>query len=139
MMTARFEDVVEADEIGINVRLGIVNRVAHACLSGEIHDDTKLILCEETLNEGSISEIATNESEAPVHISLSKHSKSVFLNARVVIAVNVVEANNLPTTTKQLSTQKRTDKASGTGHENPTVFAHEQSPNQLMLQSLSEQ
>ena len=97
-MATRLEDVVEADEVGVDVRLRVVDRVAHPRLRGEVHDDVEVVLREEALDEGGVAEVTPSESEAPFLIRLPEHPEPVLLDAGVVVAVHVVEPGDLPAT-----------------------------------------
>jgi len=45
-MPAAFEDVPEADEIRIDVGLGVLELIAHAGLGGEMHDRIEFLASE---------------------------------------------------------------------------------------------
>lgn len=59
-------------------------------------------------------------------IRFLQHPEAILLDARVVVAVHVVKADNLPTTIlEQLLTQERVDEASIAESSGNTLLAHE--------------
>ena len=62
-MAAGFEDVIEADEVGLDVSVGIGDAIAHASLGSQIHDNMRLILGENAVDEGAVGYVAADECE----------------------------------------------------------------------------
>ena len=58
-----FQDVVEADKVGLYIGIRIGDAIAYACLSREIDDDLWLVLCKELVNECTVGNIAFYEGE----------------------------------------------------------------------------
>ena len=51
-------DVVETDDITLDICLRVGDRVAHTCLCREVHDNIKLILGKELVNQRLIGNVA---------------------------------------------------------------------------------
>ena len=58
-----FQDVVEADKVGLDIGIRIGDAIAYACLCREIDDDLWLVLCKELVNERTVGDIALDEGE----------------------------------------------------------------------------
>ena len=121
-MAACLEDVEEADEVALEVDARVLDGVADARLGGEVHHDVEAVLGEQALDEGGVAQVAAHEGEAAVRIGLCQHAQSRVLDARVVVAVEVVEADDdVIGLLEQLLDEERTDEASGSGDEH---FSH---------------
>ena len=118
MVAAGLEHVEEADEVALQVGARVLDGVADARLGGEVHNDVEAVLCEQALDEGGIAQIAAHEGEAAVDIGLGKHAKARVLDARIIIAVEIVEADDgIIGLFEQLLDEKCTDEARGPGDE----------------------
>ena len=60
---AGFEDVVETDEVGFDVGVGVVDAVADAGLGGEVDDEVWLFGFEKLVYGGFVGEVTLDESE----------------------------------------------------------------------------
>jgi hypothetical protein len=60
-VAAGLEDIVEANHVGLDIGIGILDAIAHAGLSGQIHNDIEVILGEEGIDGGFISDIGLDE------------------------------------------------------------------------------
>jgi len=65
-MAAGFEDVVKADDVGLDVGIGVVDAIADASLSGEVDDDVEMMLGKEGVDEGAVSDGAADEGPSDV-------------------------------------------------------------------------
>lgn len=94
MVAACLEDVEEADEVALEVGARVLDGVADARLCGEVHHDVEAVLGEQALDEGGVAQVAAHEGEAAVGVGLGKHAQARVLDAGVVVAVEVVEADD---------------------------------------------
>lgn len=114
-MAACLEDVKETHKVALEVGARVLDGVAHARLGGEVHHDVESVLSEQTLDEGGVAQVAANEGEAAVGVYLRQHAQARFLDAGVVVAVEVVETDDgVIGRFEQLLRQKRPDEASST-------------------------
>ena len=60
-MAAGFEDVIEADEVGLDVSVGIGDAITHASLCSQVHYNMRLIFGEDAVDEGTVGYVAENE------------------------------------------------------------------------------
>lgn len=94
VVTAGLKDVEEADEVALEVGARVIDGVADARLSGKVHNDVEAVLSEQALDEGGVAQVAAHEGEAAVCVGLSQHAEARLLDAGVVVAVEVVEADD---------------------------------------------
>ena len=119
VVAAGLEHVEETDEVALEVGTRILDGVAHARLGGEVHHDVEAVLGEQALDEGGIAQVAAHEGEAAVGVGLGQHAQARVLDAGVVIAVEVVEADdNVIGLLEQLLDEEGTDEAGRSGDEN---------------------
>ena len=119
MVAAGLEHVEEAHEVTLQVCARVLDGVADARLGGEVHHDIKAVLSEQALDEGGVAQVAAHEGEAAVRVGLGKHAQAGVLDAGVVVAVEVVEADNrVIGLLEQLLDEEGADEAGGSRHEN---------------------
>lgn len=119
VVAAGLEHVEEADEVALEVGARVLDGVADARLGSEVHHYIEAVLGEQALDEGGVAQVAAHEGEAAVRVSLGQHAQAGVLDAGVVIAVQVVEANDgIIGLLKQLLDEERTDEAGRSGDEN---------------------
>ena len=94
MVAAGLEHVEEAYQVALEVGARVLDGVANARLGGEVHNDVETVLGEQALDKGGVAQVAAHEGEAAVCIGLGQHAQARVLNAGVVVAVEVVEAND---------------------------------------------
>lgn len=91
VVAAGFEDVVEANEVGLDVGVGVVDAVANAGLSGEVDDDVRLVLGEQLVDGGFVGEVAFDESEV---FEVFEFVKAGGFEIGVVVRVEAVETDD---------------------------------------------
>lgn len=118
VVAAGLEHVEEADEVALEVGTRILDGVAHARLGGEVHHDVEAVLGEQALDEGGVAQVAAHEGEAAVGVGLGQHAQARVLDAGVVVAVEVVEADDCVIgLLEQLLDEEGTDEAGRSGDE----------------------
>lgn len=114
VVAAGLEYVEEADEVALEVGARVLDGVADARLGGKVHHDVEAVLGEQALDEGGVAQVAANEGEAAVRVGLSQHAQTRVLDAGVVVAVEVVEADDhVIGLLEQLLDKKGADEAGG--------------------------
>ena len=94
VVAAGLEHVEEADEVALEVGARVLDGVADARLRREVHNNVEAVLREQALDEGGVAQVAAHESEAAVGVGLGQHAQARVLDAGVVVAVEVVEADD---------------------------------------------
>ena len=69
-MAAGLENVVEANHVGLDIGIGILDRIADTGLSSKIHHDIEMILGEEGIDGGFVSDVTLDEDKRPPLIPL---------------------------------------------------------------------
>src|SRR3954470_23975376 len=111
---ARFEDVDEADEIALHVRVRILDRVAHAGLRGEIDDAFRAEIAECMLQRSAILQRCAHQTEYALR---RQPGKARLLERRIVVRVDVVIAEHFIAARQQPFAESCADEAGGTGDE----------------------
>lgn len=118
VVSAGLEHVEEADEVALEVGARVLDGVAHARLRGEVHNDVEAVLREQALDECGVAQFDAYEGEAVVGIGLGKHAQTRVLDTGVVVAVEVVEADDhVIGLLEQLLDEERADEAGRSGDE----------------------
>lgn len=94
MVAAGLEHVEEADEVALEVGARVLDGVADTRLGSEVHHYIEAVLGEQALDEGGVAQVAAHEGEAAVGVGLGQHAQARVLDAGVVVAVEVVEADD---------------------------------------------
>lgn len=116
VVAAGLEHVEEAHEITLKVGARVLDGVADARLRGKVHHDVETVQSEQALDEGGVAQVAAHEGEAAVCVGLSQHAQARFLDAGVVVAVEVVEADDrVIGFLEQLLDEECADEAGGSG------------------------
>ncbi len=103
-----FEDVSKADEVAVNVRERILNRIPDSGLCREVYNALGFVRSEGCLNRRPISQIRT---QVGVTRMVSMPGEACLLDGWIVVIVVVVDADNFVPPFKQSECDGRTDKA----------------------------
>lgn len=118
MVAADLEHVEEADQVALEVCARVLDGVADARLRGEVHNNVEAVIGEQTLDEGGVAQVAAHEGEAAACVGLGQHAQARVLDAGVVVAVEVVEADDdVIGLLEQLLDEERSDEAGGSCDE----------------------
>ena len=94
-MAAGLEDVVETDQVRLDIRIGIGNRIPHSGLCSQIHHDLRLIRLKNPIDSSLVRNIALN---VMIGDALRHQLLQLFLAPRlqpdVIIVVLVVNIDN---------------------------------------------
>ena len=112
---AAFEDVLEADDVRVDVRVRVRDRVAHARLRGEVHDAVEPVLHEQRLHARAVGDVHLHEREAALWYEAREPR---LLQRRVVVVVEVVKTHNLLAAIEKDMRDMRADEARGTSDKN---------------------
>ena len=116
---AQFENHHVADEIGPDVGEGMVDRVAHARLSGEMHHVVNVRVCSQRLVHGlSLGDVELEKGEGRVAL---KPGKPRFLERDFVVIIQVVETDHRLASGDQGFAQVIADEPGSAGDENGHV------------------
>ena len=117
-VAAPFEDVDEPDEVALDVRVRIRDRVSHARLRGQVDHAIEALFPEEARHAVTVGQVHAEETES----RLGGESRDARLLQRgIVVVVDVIEAHHLIATRQQPFAGMIADEARGSGHQN---FCH---------------
>ena len=97
VVSTGFEDVVEAEDVALDIGIGVFDAVAHSGLGCEVDDDVELVLLEQAVHQFTVSDAALYKRPRIARITrmqLFEFPEAVFLQGDIVIVVHVVNANN---------------------------------------------
>lgn len=116
-MPARLENVVEANQVGLHVRVRVRNRIAHARLGSKVHDHREIVLFEQGINERFVSQITLDKREVRV---LFEFLKTVFLETHIIVRVHIVKTDYIDALVVVQNTLRkiRTNETCGAGDKN---------------------
>src|ERR1700733_15852408 len=123
-VTAAFEHIEETGEIGVEIGVWIFQRVAHAGLRGEMNDRTECTIAKTRFGAFAVGKIEPVKAE---FAELPQHREPGFLERRVVIVIDAVDADDGAAAFEQPARQREADKARGAGDENRLLrhrYAH---------------
>ena len=114
VVAAAFQDVHEADDVAVDIGMRVFDRVAHAGLGGEVDDAVEFFFGEELFDALAIGDIHLHEAEAGVRLQARQ---AVALELRVVVIIQIVEADHLVTPRQQALGGMHADKARRPGYQ----------------------
>ena len=91
IVPASFQDIGEADQIGVDIGVRILKRVSHARLRGQMDDDRKPMPREQRRYRGTIRHIKPFELKARV---VAKDIEPGRLQPRIIIGVEIVDPDD---------------------------------------------
>ena len=93
-MPASFQNIEEPGEIGVELGVGILQRVTDAGLRGKMHDRSEFAIAKYGLSALAIGEIDLVKTEV---VEFAENSDTRVLQRRIIIIVNAVEAHHRTT------------------------------------------
>ena len=96
-MATCLKDVIEPDHVALDIRIRILDAIAYTRLSGQVHNNIEVIVFEETVDEGLVSEIALDELVGMLRgfIGLLLDlAQAVLLERRIIVVIQVVKADD---------------------------------------------
>ena len=113
-MSAAFKHVYETGEVGINVVMRRFKRMAHARLRGEVDHLLETVLGKQRRNAGTVIEIELAEAKRVV---TGERGKTGAFERRVVIGIQIVDAENAASRGRKLSRDMKPYETGGAGHQ----------------------
>ena len=124
-VAAGLKDVVKADEVGLDIYVRMVDRIAHARLRGEVHHDVRLVLGKERVQNRLFRHVAAHEAEAaarpgPLRSQRLKPREAILLEGDLIVVVHAVDADHVDgiVLAQKGLRQKAADKARRAGDQN---------------------
>ncbi len=119
-MAAAFENVKKAGEIGVEIGVRILQRIAHARLRGEMHHRTEVAVAKHRLGAFAVGKIELVKGESA---ELPQHGKPRLLERGVVVVVDAVDADDGAAAFQKPPRQRKADEACSAGDQNWSLRA----------------
>src|SRR5262249_4181342 len=113
-MAAAFENVEEAGEIGVEISVRVLQRVANAGLGGEMHHRAEIAVAKKALDVSAFGEIDFMEGK---FVEFAQDVQPRLLQRRIVIIVDIIETDDRLATLKEAARQRKTDKSRSAGNQ----------------------
>ena len=114
MVAAAFEHIGEANQIAVDIGMGVFDRIAHPGLRGQMHDAVELVHCKQRGHAGTVGHVELDEIKA----GLGRQTRQpVMLERRVVIVVQIIQADHLIAACQQQLADMHADEAGRAGDE----------------------
>ena len=109
-VSTAFENVSESDQIGIDIGLGIGDRISYPCLRRQMHYGVELLFLKKLRHGFPIDDIELLEFEmAMVLYALEAR----FLQPDIVIVIHIIDATHRIAPLQQPERERGTDKTGG--------------------------
>ena len=93
MMTDRFQDVVETDDVGSDVDIRMIDGITDAGLGSQIDDQIERMRLKQFLDESLVGNIAPDEFE--ILVQILNLFQTIFLQRNIIVIVHVVDTDDL--------------------------------------------
>ena len=121
VMTATFQNIHEALQVGIDVGVRILQRMANAGLGRKMKDMMKLLRRKQRLDRAPLGEIELDEAKSGLACELLQPR---FLERRIVVRRKVVDTDDTAPCLNEAARHMRADEAGGAGHQHRLVRRH---------------
>lgn len=114
IMTTAFQDVEKADQIRVHVRVGIDQRISHPCLGRQVNHGIELLLGKELFRQLPIRHVEIRMAES---LKRKQLCQSGLFQLRIIIIIEIIQANHGATAFKQTLGEIMADKAGSAGNK----------------------
>ena len=99
IVTAGFQQIVEADDVGFNIHIRMIDGVTDSRLRRKIHHDIKAVGLEEIVHQCLVADGAADEHmlDRTLLRCLLHKAQAVFLQCRIIVVVHVIKADHCAT------------------------------------------
>lgn len=113
-MPTALKDVHEALQVRVDISVRVLQRISHAGLRRQMHDVGKAGFGKEWSDGLAIGEILPDKAEGR---KLPQHTEAPFLQRRIIIVIDDIETNDVPTGRRKPVYDVKPYEAGGTGHQ----------------------
>ena len=114
VVPAAFQDIGEADDVGIDIGVRIDQRKSHAGLRAEMHHVGEAMLGKKRRHASAVRKVEFDEAEA---FELFELGEARLFQPGIVVGVQVVDADNGAALPEQQPRDVEADEAGGAGDE----------------------
>src|SRR5580704_5155723 len=108
IVPASFQDIDEAFEVGVDISMRMIDRMAHAGLSREVDHHGEPMFRKQLAHRRTIGQIGLHETEPCI---LAQDIQPCLLQRRVIVTVEVVQTDDIAAFCQQLPGDVKADKA----------------------------
>mmetsp|Transcript_59449 Transcript_59449/g.140639 ORF Transcript_59449/g.140639 Transcript_59449/m.140639 type:complete len:306 (+) Transcript_59449:1652-2569(+) len=113
-VAAAFQDVGEADDVAVDVGVGVLDRVAHPGLRRQVHHPVEALFGKQLGHALAVGHVHLHEAEARLAVQARQ---AVLLELGAVVVVEVVQAHHFVAARQQDLADMHADEAGGAGDE----------------------
>lgn len=114
-MASSFEDIDKAGKVAVHVRVGILEAVTHTRLCGQVNNAVEYVIGEELFHSFPVGKVQADKGE---FFAGPEDIEAVLFQPYIIVAVEVVDADDMVTVVQETPAQVETDETRGTGNEN---------------------
>ena len=92
-LTASLEDVVEAEDVAVDVGIGIGDAVTYAGLGSEVDDNLGFILFKDTIDGSLVSDVSFKEMVG-IGSDARNDRETVFFERDIVVIIQVIDVDD---------------------------------------------
>ena len=118
VVTAALEHMQGSGDIGVDISVRVIERIADAGLRGEMNDALGPLLGENRLDHFTLGKVSLDEIES---VAALEPIKTRLFQGDIVVGAHIVEPNNLVAAVEQPGRRMETDEAGGAGNQNAHV------------------
>lgn len=107
IVAAGFEDVHEANDIGIDVGMRIFKAVANAGLGGKIDYPIKSVFGKDLFDGSAIAQVSLNEGKA---LMIAENGEAIMFQLHLVVIVEIIKTHDLVATLEKVNGEMKADK-----------------------------
>jgi len=111
-MPTGLQNVHESDDVAVDVRVWILQRIADSCLCGQVDDTARPMFGEETGYLDPVRQIELNETKLGVGTELMEAG---FLQSYIIIGVDDIDTDDIVPSFQQSLGGVKADEACGAG------------------------
>ena len=96
-MTTGFEDVVEANDVALDIDIGVLDAITHTGLSSKVNHDIEFVLLEEAIHQCLVGNTSLDERPRIARIGridFLQFLEAVFFQRDIIVGVHIVDAHN---------------------------------------------
>src|SRR5712692_7627651 len=115
VVATALQDVLKSEDVGVDVGIGIFDRIPHSGLRGQMDHAFRLVLTEKILNGVGIAHVAVDERKS---VRFSQLVEPSLFQSRIVVRIEIVDPDDALAAIEQPLRNVKADEAGRAGHEN---------------------
>src|SRR5271155_4083088 len=108
------QNIEKAGEIGVEIGVRILQRVAHSGLRGKMHHRSEIAVAENCFHGFAIGKVDAVKRKS---LKLPQHGKTRLFERRIIIGIEIVDTDDRAAAFENTSRQRKADKDCGAGDQ----------------------